>query len=163
MGHVVMGRNRHGSQGRDIVIYDGVPAQRHDLYTGYVPNTREYRLHVFQGDVIRVQGKYHDYPNLQTTPYIKNHAQGYRFRAPNKELKPDRIEQSILAVQSLGLDFGAVDLLIGEDRNTYILEVNTAPSCSPLTATKYVEKFAAVLGIEPRPAMLEVLAVDNEE
>jgi glutathione synthase/RimK-type ligase-like ATP-grasp enzyme len=160
---VWLGRRRHGSQGRDIRVIERGELSGSELYTRYVPNTREYRVHVFRGEVIRVQGKYHDHPEQQTNRYIKNHAQGYRFRAPDRKLNTERTSQAIRAVECLGLDFGAVDLLIGEDRRTYVLEVNTAPSCSPLTAAKYVAKFAEVLNLRPNFARLGVLAVDTEE
>jgi len=163
-GVVVLGRSHHGSQGRDIRVYQpDEPLALHELYTAYIPNRREYRVHVFRDEVIRVQGKWQDYPEMQTNPYIKNHAQGYRFRQPRWRLNNDRLEMAKLAVSSLGLDFGAVDMLIGEDRQTYVLEVNTAPSCSPLTAARYVEKMAELLEIEPNLTALEVLAVDPEE
>ena len=137
-------------RGRDIAVFTAsdTPAGC-DFYTVYIPNTREYRIHVFQGEIIRVQGKYLDHPDQHTNPYIKNHGQGFRFRTPDRELNTDRREAAINAVEALGLDFGAVDLLVGEDRLCYVLEVNTAPACSPLTARAYVEKFAAWLGVTP--------------
>lgn len=116
-----------------------------EFYTEYIPNTREYRVHVFRDEVIRVQGKYLDYPEQHKNSYIKNYAQGFRFRAPDRELISSRKEAAIAAVRALGLDFGAVDLLIGEDRKEYVLEVNTAPSCSPLTQAAYVTKFQEVI------------------
>jgi glutathione synthase/RimK-type ligase-like ATP-grasp enzyme len=168
---VWFGRSFHGSQGRDIVVYqDGVPRDvRHDFYTHYIPNTREYRVHVFRDKVIRVQGKYRDFPEQNTNVYVKNHEQGFRFRAPRMNLRSDRIEAALKAVAALGLDFGAVDLLIGEDRRTYVLEVNSAPRCSPRTASAYVAEFVRViqaeLGMELRPQYdaLAVLAPDRGE
>lgn len=146
----VFGRSRHGSCGRDIRIFHSADEVTPcELYTLYVPNTREYRLHVFQGEVIRVQGKYLDHPDQHTNEFIKNHGQGFRFRAPEKQLNSDRIEAATAAVAALGLDFGAVDLLIGEDRRAYVLEVNSAPACSPLTARAYVERMADWLGVTP--------------
>lgn len=127
----------------------GEPLEGCDFYTAYVPNRREYRIHVFQGEVIRVQGKYLDYPEQHTNEYIKNYGQGFRFRAPDRELNADRLEAARRAVDALGLDFGAVDLLVGVDRLCYVLEVNTAPACSPLTAQAYVRKFAEWLEVEP--------------
>lgn len=107
--------------------------------------------------MIRVQGKYLDYPDQHTNPYIQNYSQGFRFRSPRYNPNQERLDAAVKAVEALGLDFGAVDLLIGEDRQTYVLEVNTAPSCSPLTARAYVDKFAALLGVEPNYSALEVL------
>ena len=161
-----MGRNRHGSRGTDIVMIPSLfphVALTSEFYTEYVPNTREYRVHVFRGEVIRVQGKYHDFPEAQTNPFIKNHAQGYRFRAPSRNPHTHRLRAAITAVECLGLDFGAVDLLVGTDGQTYVLEVNTAPACSPLTARKYVEKFAEVLGVSPDYAVLMRAVLTQKE
>jgi len=52
---------------------------------------------------------------------------------------------AVSAVEALGLTFGAVDLIVGDDGHTYILEVNTAPACSPRTAREYVNA-VVVLG-----------------
>jgi hypothetical protein len=140
------GRKRHGYGGRDVVIYqDGrrisgdLQTQPHDFFTRYVPNRREYRLHVFKGEIIRLQGKWLDFPHMQSSPYIQNAANGFRFRTPNYTLRSERTEMAIKAVESLGLDFGAVDLLVGEDQLTYVLEVNTGPGCSPKTARAYAD------------------------
>ena len=97
--------------------------------------------------VIGVQGKYLDHPEQNTNPYIKNYAQGFRFRTPDKRLNSDRTEAAINAVSALGLLFGAVDLLIGEDRRAYVLEVNTAPKLAPLTCSQYAAAIRDYLGL----------------
>lgn len=146
-----------GTKGRDIRVFaEGETPYGCDFYTAYIPNTREYRVHVFQGEVIRVQGKYLDFPEDHQNPYIKNHGQGFRFRTPDKTLLPERLEAAVKAVEALGLDFGAVDLLKGADGQTYVLEVNTAPACSPLTARAYISKFAEWLGVEPNLELVPV-------
>lgn len=145
---VVLARKAYGSKGRDIRIFQ--PGERPhggNFYTAYVPNEREYRLHVFGGEVIRVQGKYLDFPDQHTNQYVKNYGQGFRFRAPARRLNTDRTSAAVGAVTALGLDFGAVDLLVADRRHCYILEVNTAPSCSPLTGEVYARAFARHLGI----------------
>lgn len=109
----------------------------HEFYSAYIPNRREYRIHVFDGKVIRVQGKYLDFPEQHTNPYVKNYAQGFRFRTPDKKLNASRTEAAVDAVSALGLLFGAVDLLVGEDGLEYVLEINTAPKLAPLTCTQY--------------------------
>jgi glutathione synthase/RimK-type ligase-like ATP-grasp enzyme len=149
---VWLGRKRRGYGGTGVLpcshkshMQDALRHGDADFFTKYVPNKREYRVHVFRGEVIRVQGKYLDRPEDHTNRYIQNHGQGFGFRTPKLALRPDRTEQAINAVAALGLDFGAVDLLVGEDGLTYVLEVNTAPKCSPLTLERYVEKIKEVL------------------
>lgn len=154
---VILGRSLHGTKGRDIrVFHEGEIPWGCEFYSAYIPNTREYRVHIFQGEVIRVQGKYLDFPEQHTNPYIKNHGQGFRFRTPEYNLNQDRLDAAVRAVEALGLDFGAVDLLKGEDGQTYVLEVNTAPACSPLTARAYIGRFAEWLGIEPNYELVPV-------
>jgi hypothetical protein len=95
---------------------------------------------VVNDEVIRVQGKFLDNPK-QAQAHIRNYATGYRFRAPRRRLKPERLTMAVEAVKSLGLDFGAVDLLVADDGLGYVLEVNTAPSCSPITLGAYAVAF----------------------
>lgn len=139
----ILGRRRTGFGGRDIVVYEpgSQVGVNHEFFSQYIPNSREYRIHVVRGEIIRVQGKYLDNPQDESSGFIKNHANGYRFRDPGREINKDRKEAAIESVKALGLDFGAVDLIVGMDKKCYVLEVNTAPSCSPLTLSKYVEAF----------------------
>lgn len=146
---VWLGRATHGMCGQDIKIVtpgDIYPAKA-QFYTKYIPNTREYRIHVFGDQILGVMGKYLDFPEMAGDGYIKNMSHGYRFRTPSKELKPDRKEAAIAAVKALGLDFGAVDLIVGDDGKTYVLEVNTAPALAPLTFEKYVAAFKQRLAL----------------
>lgn len=146
-GATWLGRSTHGAGGVDIAVYNtalGRPTGHHDFYTKFVPNTREYRIHVFAGEILGVMGKYLDFPEQAGEGYVKNYAHGYRFRTPNKELKPDRLEAAKKAVAAVGLDFGAVDLLIGEDGRAYVLEINSAPGLAPLTFSKYVAAIKAL-------------------
>lgn len=144
---VRFGRSRTGSGGNGIHVY--LPGQEclpvHNLYTEYVPNDREYRIHIFNGNCIRVQKKILRYPERQTEDFLRNTSNGYCFEAPRLHLTHDRIRAASQAVAALGLNFGAVDLVVGQDNQPYVLEVNTAPACSPLTARKYVDAFVAHL------------------
>lgn len=145
-----LSRRSHGFGGTDIVVLPTGMGDTHadgDFYTKFIPNEREYRIHVAFGEVIRVQRKYLDYPEQHDNSYIKNYAQGYRFRTPTRRLNSDRIDAAIHAVGAIGLDFGAVDLVIGsEDNEAYVLEVNTAPKLAPLTARQYAEAIRARAG-----------------
>ncbi len=154
---VILGRSRTGFGGKDIVVYDPwnlhggkypkAPDTPHEWYSPYRSPTREVRIHVVGEKVIRVQGKYLDFPELaEINPFVRNYAHGYRFRTPDRELHRSRSRQAIDAVRVLGLDFGAVDMLLfGNDRDAMVLEVNTAPACSPLTATCYAAELALLV------------------
>lgn len=147
-GGVVLGRRRRGMQGRDIVVYkpdeisewSGFHQQGHEWYSIYQEPTREMRLHVVGDEVVRIQGKYLDFPEHARNPYVRNYANGYRFRSPSLELRESRKQWAVEAVKVLGLDFGAVDMLLfGDEEECSILEINTAPACSPLTISAYAE------------------------
>lgn len=145
-GTTVFGRTSEGFQGRGIRVYQpGEPLGVHQLYTEYIPNEREYRLHVCNGVVVSVQRKYLENPAIDNGGYIKNHSHGYVFKTPERELNNTRKEAAIAAVSALGLDFGAVDLIIDAEGKEYVLEVNTAPSLSPLRVEQYLEALRPLL------------------
>ena len=162
------GRKRRGFGGHDIVAidsagrkfipqaglqYDHPEAQQRfqtcEFFTKYVDNKREYRIHVANGEIIRYQRKYARHPELATVR-VQNHKNGYVFKQPHNRLHSDRTDACIAAVEALGLDFGAVDMIVevtGENPRgtTRILEVNTAPSCSPKTAEAYINALREVI------------------
>jgi glutathione synthase/RimK-type ligase-like ATP-grasp enzyme len=96
----------------------------------YIPTQREYRVHVFKGRVIGVGEKLMG--ENCTSLHIRNVGTGWTFRYNNDRMPQDIQDIGVQAVQALGLDFGAVDILKSTGNNFYVLEVNTAPSlCKP--------------------------------
>ncbi len=164
-GYPILGRRFRHARGSDInLILQKRDVRRiaSDYYIPYIPTSREYRIHVVRDKVIRIQGKYLDFPD-QAVSHIRNYEHGYRFRTPNVRLKPDRLEAAITSVKSLGLDFGAVDLIIADDGNYYILEVNTAPSCSRRTGKEYIMEFSNILGVDSGQITLQTLESLSQE
>jgi len=167
-GHVIYGRSRTGFGGKDIELYTDHKEEarrQHDFYTAYVGSRREIRIHVVGEKVVRVQGKYLDFPEDDDGGYIRNYAHGYRFRTPRQELRPGRRTAAIKAVQALGLDFGAVDMLLTGENTGVILEVNTAPACSPLTARCYAGEIALLVDRRTKGAVKiapELLEIEDE-
>ena len=144
---LVYGRSRFGSRGNNIRVFEeGTQPYGCEFYTQGVDIYREYRIHVVGEQVVRVQGKYLDFPEQDMTGgRVYNYANGYRFKTPQKLLPLQQEQEAIMAVKSLGLDFGAVDLIVDENKKHYILEVNTGPSCSPMTARAYITALAALI------------------
>lgn len=134
---VILARRRRGFGGTDIQVCSHDPCVGAEWYSTYIPTNREYRLHVVGDKVVRVQRKYLERPDERVSEYVKNHKNGYAFKQPSRRLNSSRLDAAVKAVQSLGLDFGAVDLVVGEDKLEYVLEVNTAPACSPKTLNAY--------------------------
>lgn len=129
------------------------------LYTLYIPKVEEYRVHVAFNKVIHIQKKIKltseelEARNIQPSSLlIRNVSNGYVFTSNlSFELEEDGsykdlkyfwlTEYSIKAIKALGLDFGAIDLIVGKDGKVYVLEVNTAPGIEGATLDKYVKAF----------------------
>ena len=119
------------------------------LYTKYVPKKDEYRVHVMGGEMIHKQRKARrrDVEDENVNWKIRNHDNGFIFQVNDFEIPQDAIDQSIAAVNALGLDFGAVDVIwSAKEQKAYVLEVNTAPGVSGTTLEKYNEGFRKLLG-----------------
>lgn len=162
VGSVLLGRRVNHTQGKDIVFC----LQREDVrralalpddlrprfFTKYISTAREFRVHVFDGQVIKVSEKVLTDPGAFQIPWVRNFENGYTFRTPRDivtNIATGMNNAAISAVQALGLDFGAADVILSDDGFWYVLEVNTGPSLGDNSLEVYVNKFAEILGIEP--------------
>jgi glutathione synthase/RimK-type ligase-like ATP-grasp enzyme len=146
-GYKVVERHKlNGHSGEGIVIVEdeddlnGAP-----LYVKYIPKKSEWRIHVFQGEVVDVQRKARDrgVPDEQVNWQVRNHANGFIF-ARNEGIAPHEqvLHQAKQAVRACGLDFGAVDVVFNDKQLVaYVLEVNTACGLSGYTLDGYAERF----------------------
>lgn len=107
------------------------------LYVLYKKKKKEFRVHVFKGKVIDVQQKRRKIGE-EANPIIRSHFNGWIFSRENIT-EPEGLRQlAIIAVQSLNLDFGAVDIIWNALEDTcYCLEVNTAPGLEGTTLENY--------------------------
>jgi glutathione synthase/RimK-type ligase-like ATP-grasp enzyme len=143
--------NLRGSGGDGIVaIRQGDTVPTAPLYVKYIPKVKEYRLHVTKGRVIFAQEKKRKSNNDQTADQklIRNHANGWVFCPVDLVGISEEIKNAAVAsCVALGLDFGAVDMVIGKrDNLPYILEVNTAPGlASPGLISAYATAFKEYL------------------
>jgi len=112
------------------------------LYTQYVKKADEYRVHVFDGEVIDVQQKRkrQEVPNEEVDYQIRNASSGWVFCRDDVDC-PDSVKRTaIRAVSVLGLDFGAVDIGFNHHTETEsVYEVNTAPGLEGTTLDRYYE------------------------
>lgn len=146
-GKQVVCRTRlQGHSGEGIVLAEfveelvGAP-----LYTMYVPKKYEYRVHIFNGQVLHTQRKARStkVPDEEVNWKIRNHGNGFIF-AINEDHTPNPqvTQEALKAVQAVGLDFGAADVIYNEGRDkAYVLEINTACGLEGTTLEKYVEAF----------------------
>jgi glutathione synthase/RimK-type ligase-like ATP-grasp enzyme len=113
--------------------------------TEYIPTAREYRVHVFKDEIIRVSQKILMSRDVYV-PYLRNDDHNHTFRNPRKSLSNEEKLTAIQAVRTLGLDFGAVDLVVADDNKHYVLEVNTGPALIDTGLDVYAEKITPLLG-----------------
>lgn len=98
--------------------------------TKYIPNSTEYRIWIYRKQHLGTYQKSLARPQefMRSGRFGANYDNGYSFQIVAQENLPTAaIEMAKSAVDALGLDFGAVDILKGRDNHFYILEVNTAP------------------------------------
>lgn len=129
--HVLFGRRLHHTRGRDILEkvspISARTAATRDYWTGLIPKKKEFRVWAFRDKHLATYEKVRDYHRGQNGE-VWNWRNGYAYHFVN----PDAVAQGIKnigidSVEALDLDFGAVDVLLGQDNCLYVLEVNTAP------------------------------------
>lgn len=146
-----------GHSGEGISVHtpeENSDVVRAPLYTkGITGARREYRIHVFNGEVILVQKKqrrsgWRENPNYSDT--VRNLDGGWVFGISTANPSDQVRTAAVNAIAACGLDFGAVDVLAkgqqGRETEVYVLEVNTAPGQGGDTTTeRYVSAISAVV------------------
>lgn len=129
----LLGRKRKHKGGTDIRVilqaeHLGWAQQAgSQFWVEYIPFTHEYRVWIFRDRHLGTYTKVMAYPEMFKKVGC-NHKNGFAFKLVNSEFVPrPAVDAAILAVKSLKLDFGAVDIIQGKDGKFYVLEVNTAP------------------------------------
>lgn len=141
-GRTVVSRTLlRASGGRGITLSrqgDALPDA--PLYVRYIKKSHEYRVHVFNTSVIdtQIKLKRREVPNDEVNYQIRNYHNGFIFGRADVQPCSTRDDLSVRAVNALGLDFGAVDLIYNTRRDKwYVLEVNTAPGLQGSTLSNY--------------------------
>lgn len=164
---IVVGRTTlNGHSGQGVVLFnnaqeiDDYQGDRILLYVRYVKKSHEFRIHV--GSVYKEEGELEytvfdaqekrraqgieDRTDIQAR--IRSHANGWNFCREN--LPIDLItragEYAKEAIETLGLHFGAVDIIYNTRADFfYILEVNTAVGLEGETRDNYVEMLSNLI------------------
>lgn len=134
----ILGRKFKHSKARDIVPilqndreFEWRKQGGHcDYYVQYIPRQREYRVWGYRRRPLAVYEKVMRYPDrygVGRTAGIGwnwNHGFAFEFlRNASEALK----ELGTQAIDALGLDFGAVDIIQDTNGRLFVLETNTAP------------------------------------
>lgn len=131
----------HSAEGL-YVVAPGEELMNAPLYVKYKKKTEEYRVHVFNGEVIDVQRKARrrDVPDEQVNWQVRNFDNGFTY-AREGVVAPDSVlSESRRAVAAVGLDFGAVDVIWNDkDQKPYVLEINTSPGLMGTTLENYTK------------------------
>lgn len=148
---VVARRLLNASGGRGIELCDPAETDRvvkAPLYTKYIKKAAEYRAHVLpNGNVLLNQKRRrNDTPDDQVDWKIRNHDRGWIFARENVDPCPAAEALALQAIESLGLNFGAVDIIYNKKADTaYVLEVNTAPGLEGSLLEEYGRAFFEVM------------------
>jgi glutathione synthase/RimK-type ligase-like ATP-grasp enzyme len=140
-----------GSGGAGIIVCEpGDPIPDAPLYVKYIPKKYEVRIHVGNGRAFDWQQKMRARDADHSK--IRSHDNGYTFVRNNTDIPIRALgmcqEQAEKAVGALGLDFGAVDVIFNERRDSaYVLEANTAPGLEGTTVTKYADMLRGLFNV----------------
>lgn len=130
----------HSGQGVAIKSF-GEDVSPSPLYVKYIKKKQEFRVHVFNGEVIDIQEKRkrQEMDREEVDFKIRSYQNGWVFCRQDIR-RPDNLREiSVRAIRALGLDFGAVDVIYNEHHNQcYVLEVNTACGLEGSTIDSYV-------------------------
>jgi hypothetical protein len=141
-----------GSSGEGITVHrpgDPGPEQEPAAYSVYVPKVTEYRVHVAFGKAILVVEKC---KRVNAEPskdekLIRSCGDVWTFVVNNLRCDTDNTRAqlestAIEAVKALGLDFGAVDMLLSKAGEYVVCEVNTKPGIkAESTKNAYTKAF----------------------
>lgn len=134
-----------GSEGRGIVLAaSNEELVRAPLYVKYVKKQDEYRIHIMAGQVIDQQQKRRsrEVADEDVDWKVRNHSNGFIFAREGCSPPPMVVVESLKAMASLSLDFGAVDVIWNaHEQKAYVLEINTAPGLEGTTLESYSNGF----------------------
>lgn len=145
----VLGRDRHHSQGKDIVFIKNEEGVRKDHYVQFIDKKAEVRAHVL-GKKVFLSKRAPRYKG-SGDKIIWNTSHGYAYKDVGKE-DFSRLTLWLIkrvarkAVKALKYDFGAVDIVISDGfiDKAWVLEVNSAPGLIYKRAKWYADYFKEV-------------------
>lgn len=151
---VVERRLLRGSGGEGITIRNSASAiSRAPLYTQYTKKKYEYRVHVINGQVADIQRKARRVDATVCNWKIRNLESGFIFMRKGVTVPKDVVDQALLAMQAIDLDFGAVDVIYNaHEAQAYVLEINTACGLEGTTLEMYADGLQAMVRNEPLKA-----------
>ena len=139
----VLARKKYHTQGRDITYIhnrrelEQLSGYKYDFLTEYINKSAEYRVHIL-GDDAFVSVKFCG--DNVADPVVRSHDNGWRQIEYDREWKDELIILATKAIDALGYDFGACDIIRKKDK-LYLLEVNSAAGLEPRKIQLYKDYF----------------------
>lgn len=147
-------RKKYHTQGTDIIFINNMEEALGSFRDGRylvegIACRKEYRVHIFLGKVISVSKKYFgeelwtELGKPKTKDSIRNNSNGWRYYdiKDMENVPKDVIDEAKKSVKTLGLMWGAVDIIRTPDKKSYVLEVNSAPGLREGRASIYAKEF----------------------
>lgn len=145
----------NSTNGRGIVEFN--PQEQRDfpnapLYTEYIAKKVEYRVHVFNREVIDIQQKkkrrgFDDERNTR----VRNTANGYVYCRDGIDPPNGIADLSIRATAACNYQYGAVDVIYNKKMDKlFVLEVNSRPGLMGTTLEKYSEAIINEFNLEKK-------------
>jgi glutathione synthase/RimK-type ligase-like ATP-grasp enzyme len=126
---------------------EGIPERT--LFTKYMKKRSEWRIHFIGQEIVDFQKKMARRGSENVDYRVRNHANGWVYgrNLPEDESVPQAVnDQARLLKDTIGLDFGAIDIIYNERYDTAtVLEVNTAPGLEGTTTEVYAMKIAEII------------------
>jgi glutathione synthase/RimK-type ligase-like ATP-grasp enzyme len=98
-----------------------------DFFTWYIPSDKEYRVWIYRRRHLATYEKVLTHP-AQYSGIGRNYGNGWAFQlVPSQDVPRAAVDVASRAVEALGLDFGAVDVLRDLFGVFVALEVNSSP------------------------------------
>ena len=165
----IIAKHKYGSRGRGntklddlVTLKEWLEGKRLEnyIFEKYYNFVREYRLHVNEDGCFYTCRKMLKKDTPAESKWFRNDANCVWILEENENFdKPSNwdniVKESVNALKSVGLDFGAIDLRIQSAKHPngdarvnpefIIVEINSAPSFGKVTITKYIEEIPKML------------------
>jgi glutathione synthase/RimK-type ligase-like ATP-grasp enzyme len=143
----VLARKNYHSRGKDIIFIENekdlnriIDSIQCDYFVKYIEKKKEYRVHIL--------GNYKTIVNVkipkkdeEQDDIIWSHDKGWIHIEYHGEFREKLIKIAKDVLKILKYDFGAVDIILGEDGCFYVLEINSAPGLEDRKLQIYAEYF----------------------
>lgn len=128
-----LGRKLDHTQGKDIMPVfqpeevEWRVAAGSAFFTQYVPIRREFRVWIYRRRHVATYEKRMSRPAEYRRIGRSAHNGFGFFLVRSEDVPREAVRQAAMAVDALGLDYGAADIVESTDGTYYVLEVNSAP------------------------------------